>query len=601
MDSTTQGKVGSKAEAIANARQLLRKGQYQETVEQAREVVEGDDNCAEAHRLLGMALRQLGDVEGAREAELQAIELSSLHPDIFQAIMALAEGRLNSAERLLRPFLKDHPDDAAALRLLAEVGVRTGHLDVAESFVRKALLVAPDYVRARELLDRIETIPRGGVEGETRGSAIVPTGEAQYAEALELYEKVVEKFPDSSDNWVSYGHVLRTVGSQDEAVSAYRRAIELRPDSGDAWWALADLKTRPLGEDDIFQLEKLLEGQIPDKNNRSSIHFALGRALEQVGRFDRSFEQYVEGNRLKSQTAQHDRAAVSRHVDASIQLFDHGFFEARHGAGFDGRDPIFILGMPRAGSTLIEQILSCHREVEGTMELGDLPAIAKWLGEGRNSGFEDSNYLARLAALPPAELCRLGQGYLWGTRLRRQSDKPFFTDKMPNNWLHIGMILTILPNARIIDARRHPLACGLSLFRQNFAKGQDFSYDLTDIGSMYSDYSRMMGHFDRIMPGRIIRVIHENLVTDPESGIRTLLEQLELPFDERCLRFHENRRAVRTSSSEQVRRPINREGVDQWRAFEPWLRPLKLVLGSIADDYPAVPDNLGFASSDNQP
>ncbi|MCF2514105.1 sulfotransferase [Sphingomonas sp. G124] len=592
MDSKLTDEVGSKTKALANARHLLRNGQYQEAAEQAHEVIEGDEDCAEAHRLLGMALRQLGDIEGARLAESQAIELSLLHPDIFQATMALADGRLDRAEKLLRPHLKEYPDDAAALRLLAEVGARTGHLDAADSFARKALQVAPDYVRARELLEKVSAARQDAASGESRASVILPTGEAQYAEALEVYEKVVAKFPDAPENWTSYGHVLRTVGSQDEAVAAYRRAIELRPDSGAAWWALADLKTRPLRDEDIAQLEKVLEGDIPDENNRSSIHFALGRALEQAGRFDRSFEQYAEANRLKSATSGHDRAAVSRHVDASLQLFDVGFFESRRGAGFDGNDPIFILGMPRAGSTLIEQILSCHRDVEGTMELGDLPAIARWLGDGRHAGFEDSNYLARLAALPPVELGKLGQGYLWGTRLRRQSDKPFFTDKMPNNWLHIGMILTILPNAKIIDARRHPLACGLSLFRQNFARGQDFSYDLADIGSLYADYVRMMEHFDRIMPGRIIRVIHEDLVADSEGEIQKLLDRLELPFDERCLNFHESRRAVRTSSSEQVRRPINREGVDQWRAFEPWLGPLKRVLGSIADEYPAVPHDL---------
>jgi hypothetical protein len=245
--------------------------------------------------------------------------------------------------------------------------------------------------------------------------------------------------------------------------------------------------------------------------------------------------------------------------------------------------------MPRAGSTLIEQILSSHADVEGTMELPDMPGIASLLGGGKDAGLEDSDYLEKLAALPTAELRKLGQAYLWGTRLRRQTGKPFFTDKMPNNWLHVGLILTVLPNARIIDARRHPLACGLSLFRQHFAKGQEFSYDLVDIGSFYSDYVRMMDHFDRVMPGRVIRVIHEELVTDPDAEVRRLLERLGLPFDANCLRPHENRRAVRTASSEQVRQPISADAVEGWRPFAPWLGPLKDALGSIVDSYPAPP------------
>ncbi len=413
---------------------------------------------------------------------------------------------------------------------------------------------------------------------------------------MELYEKVVQKFPDSPENWVSYGHIQRTVGQQDKAVAAYRQAIELKPTSGEAWWALADLKTRRLDETDIRHLAGLISDNESNESDLIGMNFALGRALEQDGQFERAFQHYSEGNRLRALTAKHDRRAVTRHVENSINLFGQQFFAERVGAGFEAADPIFVLGMPRAGSTLIEQILSSHAQVEGTMELPDVPALAGWLAGGKDAGFEDSGYLNRLKALPREELRKLGQGYIWGTRLRRQTQKPFFVDKMPNNWMHLGLILTILPNARIIDARRNPMACGLSLFRQHFAKGQDFSYDLTDIGSLYSDYVRMMDHFDRTMPGRIIRVFHEDLVTDPEGGIRGLLDRLQLPFDERCMSFHENRRAVRTSSSEQVRRPINREGVDQWRSFEPWLGPLKAALGPIADNYPTVPATIGRAA-----
>jgi len=371
-------------------------------------------------------------------------------------------------------------------------------------------------------------------------------------------------------------------------VSAYRRAIQVRPAFGEAWWALADLKTHQLDNHDIHQLTNLIGDEISEQD-RISLNFALGRALEQSGQFELSFRHYSEGNRLRAKDSKHDRDAVTRHVDESIAMFDEAYFRQRAGAGFGAPDPIFILGMPRAGSTLVEQILSSHPDVEGTMELPDIPALANWLGGGKAAGFVDSGYLEKLEALPIPELRKLGQGYLWGTGLRRQTNRPFFTDKMPNNWLHLGMILTILPNAKIVDARRHPMACGLSLFRQHFAKGQEFSYALPEIGAFYSDYVRMMCHFDRVVPGRVIRVIHEELVHDPEGGIRTLLAQLGRPFDERCLQFHANKRAVRTSSSEQVRRPISREGVDQWRSFEPWLGPLKQALGPVLDCYPKVP------------
>ena len=282
---------------------------------------------------------------------------------------------------------------------------------------------------------------------------------------------------------------------------------------------------------------------------------------------------------------------ITRTVDRCVEKFTEDAFVERPG-GCEAPDPIFIVGMPRAGSTLIEQILASHPQVEGTMELPDISGIANWLANGKQAGFEDSNYLGTLAALPAAELLKLGKGYIWGTALRRQTSKPYFIDKMPNNWLHLGLILTILPKARIIDARRHPMACGLSIFRQHFATGQSFSYDLADIGSFYADYVRMMDHFDQVAPGRVIRVIHEELTANPEAGIRSLLDRLALPFDEACLHFHENKRAVRTSSSEQVRQPISREGVDQWRSFEPWLGPLRQALGAIADSYPAVPKDI---------
>lgn len=587
--------VGSKDQALANARRLVAAGDFLAAQEQAQEILDGDDRCAAAYRVLGIALRASGEVIRAREAETAAIRESGFNQDIFQAVLKMADNRLDAAEQLIRGHLRLEPDDALALRLLAEIAARLSRHDAAEKLAMQALAIAPDYTAARSLLDQIRALDRPRSKDDaSQFPRVLRTGgttaTAQYSEALELYERVVERFPESADNWVSYGHILRTAGRQNEAIAAYRRAISVRESCGEAWWALADLKTRELGSEDIARLTNLLAQTDIPSDDRPRLHFALGRAHEQADQFEASFHHYQKGNRLRAEAQPFDRAAVARHVDTSIRTFDAGFFQAREDAGFDAPDPIFVLGMPRAGSTLIEQILASHHQVEGTMELPDALVIANSLADGRQAGFEDSHYLTALEKLAASDLRRLGQGYIWGTGLRRQTHKPLFIDKMPNNWLHVGMILAILPNARIIDARRHPMACGFSIYRQHFAKGQEFSYDLADIGSFYSDYVRMMAHFDRIMPGRIIRVIHEQLVADPERQISLLLERLALPFDENCLRFHENKRAVRTSSSEQVRRPINREGLDQWRAFEPWLGPLKHALGPIVDLYPAVPD-----------
>ncbi|HEY0628622.1 MAG TPA: sulfotransferase [Sphingomicrobium sp.] len=584
---------GSKEEALANARRLLAYDPNA-SIEQAEVVIARDPDSSEAYRLLGMALRRLGRVEEASRAEENAIALAMIEPKLFEAMMAMTEQNLPKAERLLRERLRDHPDDAAALRMLAEVAARTGHFDAAERLIGQALTVAPSFTAVRNLLSAVQRVrDREKDEPSTQRSSVALddglSGEEIYVDAVKLYDRVVAQFPERTENWISYGYVLRIIGRQDDALEKFRRALVAQPSSGEAWWAIADLKAARFTKEDLATLTSLAAGADGPATNLSQLNFALARALEQFGNYKDAFTHYVEGNRLRALSSTHDPDAVSRHVDRSIALFDKEFFHRRDGAGDATRDPIFVLGMPRAGSTLVEQILSSHPAIEGVSELPDLPGLANWLGNGKEAGFEDTPYLEKLAALPIQELQRLGRGYIWNSGLRRRSMKPFFVDKMPNNWLHLGLLLAILPNAKIIDARRHPLACCVSNFRQYYAKGQEFSYDLKHMGRFYADYVRMMAHFDELMPGRIYRVVHEDLVEQPESQIRKLLAHLDLPFDTQCLRFYESKRAVGTASSEQVRRPINREGLDQWRAFEPWLGPLKDALGPIVDFYPAVP------------
>jgi len=326
-------------------------------------------------------------------------------------------------------------------------------------------------------------------------------------------------------------------------------------------------------------MEQALEAPGLSDDDRFHLHFALGKAFEDRGEAETSFGHYAAGNRLRRVALDYDRTVISEHVDRSISLFTTEFFETRAALGNLAADPIFVVGLPRAGSTLIEQILASHPAIEGTTELPDIPMIAKRLG-ARKHRSDESAYPDSLADLSAAEMRGLGDEYLDRAKVQRATDRPVFIDKLPNNWMHVGLIRLILPNARIIDARRHPLACGFSNFKQHFARGQGFTYDLADLGIYYHDYVRMMRHVDAVLPGAVYRVIHEDLVDDPEAEIRRLLEYLGLPFDAACLAFHENKRAVRTPSADQVRRPISRAGLDQWRLFKPWLQPLEAALGA---------------------
>ncbi|HEY0027996.1 MAG TPA: sulfotransferase [Allosphingosinicella sp.] len=527
----------------------------------------------------------------------------------MEAGAALAGGRLAEAEAALRPHLKEKPTDVAAIRMMAELAARLGRLGDSENLLRRALELAPAYHAARAnlatvlhrqgkpmeavaVLDRLlGDDPDNPSHQNLKAASLGRIG--SYEEALALYEQVLARVPAQAKVWMSYGHVLKTVGRREDSVAAYRRALAEAPALGEAYWSLANLKTVRLGPEDIAAMEAGLARPEVTAEDRFHFHFALGKALEDAGEAERAFGHYAQGNRLRREGIDHDPDEISAHVRRSQALFTPAFFAERAGSGSPAPDPIFILGMPRAGSTLIEQILASHPLVEGTMELPDIPALVKRLS-GRKLRGEPSLYPDCLADLPPEELRALGEEYLDRTQVQRKTDRPFFIDKMPNNWAHAGFIHLILPNARIVDARRHPLDCCFSNFKQHFARGQAFSYDQAELGRYYADYVRLMAHFDAVLPGRMHRVIHEQLVEEPEAEIRRLLDALGLPFDAACLRFHENDRAVRTASSEQVRRPINREGFDQWRPFEAWLGPLKQALGPVLDCYPATPGGQGF-------
>jgi tetratricopeptide (TPR) repeat protein len=557
-------------------------------------------DLAEAWRALGDRLFAEGD-NAAADAAFAAHDLAMVRdPALGPAAQALHAGRLADAEARLRAIILERPTDVAAVRLMAEVLRRADRNPAAEALLVQALALEPGHAgtrlalanvlyrqqRAAEALAEVEALlaenPREVVYLNLRAACLSLLG--RFDQAIEAYDRLLETLPRQPRFWINRGHALRMVGRRAEAVAAYRQAIALAPGLGEAWWSLADLKVAPLSPAD----EALMSGQLARADlpaeDRLNLHYALGKALEDRGEDAAAFDHYARGARIRRESMTHDpRPAESAMIGRSRRVFTAAFLAAREGMGCQAEDPIFILGMPRSGSTLVEQILASHSAVEGTMELPDIGHLASRLGAAAGLDFPES-----LEALDAAALRDLGEAYLERTRVQRRLARPRFIDKMPNNFRHVGFIHLILPRARIIDVRRHPMAAGFAAFKQHFGQGHAYSYDLAELGGYYRDYVELMAHFDSVLPGRVHRVIYEDLVENTESEIRRLLAYCGLDFEAACLSFHENARAVRTVSSEQVRRPIFRDGLDQWRRFEAWLDPLKTALGPVLETWRGV-------------
>jgi tetratricopeptide (TPR) repeat protein len=581
----------------------------EEAVIALRRAVELKPDLPDAWRTLADHLTAAGDAQGADDAYAQHIRYSTRDPRLLEAGVALCENRIAIAEALLREHLKQHPTDVAAIRMLAEVAARLGRYADAEVLLERCLELAPSFLGARhnyafvlhrqnrsaKALEQLERLlasdPRNPGYRNMQAAVLARVGE--YERSLKIYAEVLAEYSHNARVWMSYGHALKAAGRQDECVATYRRSIELAPNLGEAYWSLANLKTFRFTADDIATMQRQLQRHDLGDEDRYHFHFSLGKAFEDARDYPASFDHYQQGNSLRRGSITYDADETSQHVRRSKELLSPEFFAARAAMGSPAPDPIFIVGLPRAGSTLLEQILSSHPQVEGTMELPDIISMARSLGGRRVRGVT-SKYPEALADLSADELHALGEQYIADTRIQRKTDAPFFIDKMPNNFAHIGLIHLILPRAKIIDARRHPLGCCFSGFKQHFARGQHFTYSLDDIGRYYRDYVELMAHFDAVLPGRVHRVIYETLVEDTEGEVRQLLDYCGLPFDERCLRFYENDRAVRTASSEQVRQPIYRDGVDHWQRYESWLEPLKQALGPVLRSYPRAP---GFTNA----
>jgi tetratricopeptide (TPR) repeat protein len=554
---------------------------------------------------LGDLYTDVGDIQNADHAYAQHVKCSTRDPHMRAAGAALYDNRLAEAESLLRARVREQPTDVAALRMFAEVAARLRRYSDAEVLLRRSVELAPNFIAARHNLALVlhrqnkSAAALGEIDhclsieprhiGYRNVKAAILGALGEYEASLRLYAEVLEAYPNQAKVWMSYGHALKTSGRDEEGIRAYRKSIELMPELGESYWSLANLKTFRFSAQEIGAMRSALGRTDLDSHERFHFHFALGKALEDERDFEQSFQHYAEGNRLRRLEIGYDADEHRDRLARSHALFTQDFLRERARVGCPAPDPIFIVGLPRSGSTLLEQILASHSRVEGTMELPDIIAMARRLA-GAADESDGANYPGVLATLTGDQWRSLGEEYLERTRTYRKGSAPFFIDKMPNNFVHLGLILLALPNAKIIDARRHPLACCLSGFKQHFAMGQHFSYSLEDIGRYYRDYVEFMAHFDRVAPGRVHRVFYENLVDDTETEVRALLEYCGLDFEPSCLRFYENSRAVRTASSEQVRRPIFRDGVQQWRNFEPWLHPLKTALGPVLDVYPDVPE-----------
>jgi tetratricopeptide (TPR) repeat protein len=537
-------------------------------------------------RALADRLALEGDFAAADKAYLKHVATAQSNPVLMQAGIALVRNEVSAAERLLKPFLQRNPTDVAAIRMLAEVAGRIGRYEDAENLLRRALELCPSFAAARfnlaivlhrqhrsaeaaaEIEILLEADPDSPAYRNLHGAVHSRLG--NYEDAVGEFERVLKARPGDPHLWMNYGHALKTIGRRDESVAAYRQCVGLRRTLGEGWWSLANLKSRVLTDADIDAMNEILAGKDLSAADRLHLHFALGTAHEDRAAWAASFDHYSKGNAVRRSQIRYDAAETWGIAGRTTAFMSSKGFRDLHGAGCASSAPIFVVGMPRSGSTLVEQILASHSLIEGTKELAEISLLAGVIANKTNSRGKGL-YPDSIELLERCDIKALGESYIRSSLIYRKTDKPFFIDKMPNNWLHVALISLILPNAKIIDVRRDPMDCCVSNFKQHFARGQHFSYSLSEVGEFYCAYVHAMNDAQIARPGTIYRLHYESLVNDLESEALALLEFLGIPFEPSCTRFWENARAVQTASSEQVRRRIYRSSLGHWRNFAPWL------------------------------
>ena len=558
--------------------------------------------------MLERLYRMTGDVKNAVLAAEHASTLKHLPPDVVRAGSLFSDGEVTQAESVIRAFLLEAGDHIEGMRLLARIEHQRNVLDEAELLLEAVLKLAPDYpaarlnyarvlidqqkyVRACEELDTLLKLEPGSKDFLSL-YATARAGLGAHESAIALYRQLLADAPAEPELHLLLAHSLKTVGRQREAVESYQAAALVRPSFGDAYWSLANLKTYRFSEDQIDRMRAEEAAPTTQSVDRYPLCFALGKALEDRQEYAESWLYYERGNALTRAGSRYRPEITETNTRKQIEVCTAQFFAARAGVGVQDRDPIFIVGLPRSGSTLIEQILASHSQVEGTQELSDIPRMVIEL-QGRHPDPDNPRYPAVLSNLTAEDFRRLAERYLRDTRAYRQArageprpgmrqagaPRPSFIDKMPNNFRHIGLIHLMMPGARIIDVRREPMACCVSNLKQLFASGQEFTYSIEDIAHYYRTYLDLMRHWNAVLPGRVLRVSYEDVVDDLEGNVQRILEFCGLQFEPACLEFHKTQRSVRTASSEQVRQPLFREGLCQWRNYEPWLRPLEDALG----------------------
>lgn len=534
-----------------------------------------------------------GDADNAGKAAAHVANFKRLPADVVTATALFADGELALAENLIRSYLLKHGNQIEAMRLLARIGIAREAFDDAETLLAAVVALAPGYDAARldyarallerhkhpQAIEQLELLlqrdPANRQFKTLYATACIGVG--QHEKALELYRELLVGSPGAPELLLSIGHTLKTLGRYQESVSAYHEAVSARPGFGDAYWSLANLKTYRFTDRELEQMRTEESASAASLTDRYHLCFALGVALENRGEFEESFRCYERGNALKRSEVSYRPELTERNTRLQKEVCTRTFFSVRSHVGAADPSPIFIVGLPRAGSTLLEQILASHSAVEGTRELPHIPRIVTEL-QGRDCELSTPRYPRLLEEMRPEDFRRLGEKYLSDTRPYR-TGRPRFIDKMPNNFRHLGLIRLLLPRAKVIDARREPMACCFSNLKQVFASGQEFAYSVEDIARYYRTYLELMRHWDEVLPGWILRVHHEDVVDDLEGSVRRMLEFCELPFEAQCIDFHKTVRSVNTASSEQVRQPIFKAGVEQWKNFEAWLGPLKEMLG----------------------
>ena len=554
-----------------------------------------DASLVNSWKCLAKLCRDQGQAAQSARAQAQAAHLETLPAELLAAMGCLAEERLAEAEQLCKRFLRANKTHVEGMRLLAEVAIRSRVYDQAEFLLESCVAFEPGHRDARiqyvNILLRVQKFAQALAQADILMAefprdaelfrplyAAACAGVGKNEAAIANYRMLMERQPENPAHPVSLAHLHKAEGDIDRAAALYRQAYGIKPDHGDAYWSLANTKSYVFTEEEMARMAAAQEDPATGEEDRIQLCFALGKAWEDRREWERSFRHYARGNALKQPKTDHSPRQLEVRVGSQIEVCTEELFIQKRGLGLEAPDPIFIVGLPRAGSTLLEQILASHSQVDGTMELHNILNLAKRLRGRDETPGGPPRYPKILAELEDDYFRRFGQQFIDDTRAYR-GEAPFFIDKMPNNFFHVGLIRLILPRAKVIDARRHPMACCFSGFKQLFGEGQEFSYGLWEIGNYYRQYVKLMDHWEQVLPGFVLRVQHEDVVADLEAQVRRLLDFCGLPFERACVHYHETQRNIRTPSAQQVRQPISKAGLEQWRNYEPWLAPLKDGLG----------------------